>query len=121
VTPAPSILVADDDPTIRRVIVRVIQRVRPDAAIVDVSDGMQAIGAIGHTSFTLVITDYHMPRASGLDVLTAVMARSPAVPVVIVSAHLHLEPQVLAAGAVAFLAKPFTVEQLATLVRRYVP
>ncbi len=120
-TPAPSILIAEDDPTIRRVIVRVVQRVRPDAVVVDVSDGLRAIGAIGQTSFALIITDYHMPHASGLDVLAAARARDPSTPVVIVSAQLHLEPQVLAAGAAAFLAKPFTIEQLAALVRRFVP
>lgn len=120
-TPAPSILVADDDPTIRRVIVRVVQRVRPDAVVVDVSDGLHAIGAIQQTLFALVITDYHMPHASGLDVLAAARARDPAVPVIIISAHLHLEAPSVAAGASAFLAKPFTIDRLSALLRQYVP
>jgi DNA-binding NtrC family response regulator len=121
VTPAPSILVADDDPTIRRVLARVVQRARPDATIVEAADGSHAIAAVHRQPLDLVITDYHMPHASGLDVVAAVRAHSPRLPVVIVSAHPHIEPAAMTAGATAFVTKPFSIEQLTALIRSLLP
>lgn len=120
-TTHPPILVADDDDVVRQVVVQLLRRLVPGAQVVAVADGTQALAAIQHTGFGLVITDYHMPGASGLDVLLAARARDPAVPVIVASAQHYLEPSVLAAGATAFLPKPFTVEQLAALLRQLLP
>ncbi len=116
-----SILVADDDPGMRRLLVRIAQFVVPDVAVVEAATGAEALAALQQTQFTIVITDYHMPGSSGLDVVLAAHAQSPAPPVIVVSARAEVEPVVLAAGATMFFAKPFAVEPMTTALRALLP
>ncbi|HEX6293183.1 MAG TPA: response regulator [Herpetosiphonaceae bacterium] len=112
------ILIADDDHKIRALLVRVVQNVAPNAVIVQATSGTEALSALQQHSFTLVITDYHMPGASALDILAATHARDADVPVIVVSARSQVEPKVRAAGAAAFFSKPFEIEALTAIVRR---
>jgi CheY-like chemotaxis protein len=93
------ILIADDDQNIRA------------------QNGVEALSALQHYAFALIITDYHMPGASALDILSAARAYDPSVPVVVVSARPQVEASVLSAGATAFFAKPFEIEPLSALVQ----
>lgn len=116
-----SILVADDDPSMRRLLVRVAQFVDPAATIVEAPTGAEALTALQLRSFNVVITDYHMPGASGLDVVMAAHTQSPTRPVIVVSAEEAVEAAVLAAGASVFVAKPFAVERFAAILRSLLP
>jgi CheY-like chemotaxis protein len=115
------ILVADDDPTVRRVIVRVVQRIAPHATVIEAGDGVQALAALQQYHFSAIITDYHMPGASALNILEAVRAQHPSLPVVVVSAQPNVEQAARAAGATAFLAKPFPLEQLTATLQSVLP
>lgn len=121
VTSLYSILVADDDPGMRRLLVRIAQFVVPDAAVVEAATGSEALAALQQTQFTIVITDYHMPGPSGLDVVLAAYAQTPTRPIIVVSAQSEVEPVVLAAGATMFFAKPFAVEPLTAALRSLMP
>jgi CheY-like chemotaxis protein len=121
VTSPYSILVADDDPGMRRLLVRIAQFVVPDVAVVEVPTGAEALAALQQTAFTIVITDYHMPGSSGLDVVIAAYAQSPGRPIIVVSARAEVEPIVLAAGATMFFAKPFAVEPMTAALRSLLP
>lgn len=112
-----SILVADDDPVVRRVLVRVVKRVAPDVHIVEAVNGAEALAALPHYAWLAIITDYTMPEVSGLEVVSAAHAEAPDAPIIVISAHAEVEPGVLAAGAQYFVQKPFTIEQLMNLLR----
>ena len=114
-----SILVADDDPSMRRLLVRVAQFVDPNILVVEAPNGTEALSALQGRSFTVVITDYHMPGINGLDVVMAAHAQAPARPIIVVSAEEEVEPAVLAAGASVFIAKPFAVERFAAILRGF--
>lgn len=111
------ILVADDDPSVRQLLVRVLHTIVPAAQVFAVSDGIQALVTLQRQPVTMVITDYHMPGASGLDIVHATRAAGATTPIVVISAYGDAETPVLAAGANFFLLKPFSLEQLTAILR----
>ncbi|MDP9310083.1 MAG: response regulator [Chloroflexota bacterium] len=112
-----SILVADDDPSVRRLLVRVAQFVAPHMEVVEAQTGAEALTALQQHAFTVIITDYHMPGNTGLEIVLAAHAQSPTRPIIVVSAQHDVEAIVLAAGATLFIAKPFAVEHVAATLR----
>ncbi len=107
-----TILVAEDEPAIRRLIVRRILTLYPTCTILEASDGQSALTLLTTPALSGVITDHMMPGGTGLAVLAAVRARSPDLPVIVISAHPTIGATALAHGATLFIAKPFTLEQL---------
>jgi DNA-binding response OmpR family regulator len=67
----------------------------------------------------LVVLDMMLPGRSGLEVLAAVGAAKPALPVIVLTARGDIEDRVtgLDAGAVDYLVKPFALSELAARVR----
>ncbi len=67
----------------------------------------------------LVVLDLMLPAQSGLDVLTAVHAAKPELPVIVLTALDEIEQRVagLDAGAVDYLTKPFSLRELAARIR----
>src|SRR3990172_3171407 len=67
-----------------------------------------------------ILTDIRMPGMTGLDLLRALPARNPDLPVIIMTAHTDLESAVASyrGGAFEYLPKPFDVDEAVRLVRR---
>jgi DNA-binding response OmpR family regulator len=111
-----SILVVEDDPTVRTLIKRVLSRSGFD--VTDVADGRHAIDAARATDFDLVITDLVMPELEGLETIRTLKRERPSVEILAVSgayggAFLHAAELL---GARATLAKPFDVDALVAAV-----
>jgi YesN/AraC family two-component response regulator len=115
------ILVADDDAMIRRFLVRVVSKVAPHLQIIEATDGAQALNILQTTSLVAVITDYHMPSVTGLQIVETAHAQNPGLPVIVVSAHTEVAAAVLAAGATHFLSKPITIERLTAALHAILP
>jgi two-component system sensor histidine kinase RpfC len=110
-----SILVADDNPTNRDVIGRILERGGHAATLVN--DGEQALDAFERDTPSLVILDRNMPGMGGIEALQALrlmMRGGERVPVIILSADATPEAkrEALEAGADAFLAKPIEAARL---------
>ncbi len=110
-----SILVADDNPTNREVIGRILERSGHAATLVN--DGEQALDALERDTPSLVILDRNMPRMGGIEALQAIrlmMRGRERLPVIILSADATPEAkrEALEAGADAFLAKPIEAARL---------
>ncbi len=77
-------------------------------------DGESGLAAWRERHHELVILDLVLPRMSGTEVLHGIMDIERAQPVIILTAHATTErhQDLVMAGAVEFLAKPFEVEQL---------
>ena len=109
------ILVADDNPTNREVIGRILER--GGHAVSLVNDGEQALDAFERDAPNLVILDRNMPGMSGLEALQALrlMTRGrERVPVIMLSADVTTDArrEALEAGADAFLPKPLETVRL---------
>lgn len=114
------VLVVDDEPEVRDLLVEHL-RVR-GCRVASAMDGRSAIVAVERAPFTyaLVLTDLHMPGASGLDVLKAVRACNPAIYVVIITGYASLDSAIQAVrlGAYDYLTKPFSLGQIDVLLSR---
>jgi CheY-like chemotaxis protein len=80
-------------------------------------DGNEALGALhAQAGIALVITDMVMPGMGGSELLAAIKARPHPPRVILMSGY---SEELVASGrdGVPFLAKPFTVAELAAVVR----
>ncbi len=82
-------------------------------------DAPAAIAAAKARAFDLAILDLVVPRGSGYDVLDELRARSPGVPILIVSARDAVDERItgLERGADDYLVKPFVFSELLARVR----
>lgn len=112
----PSIVVADDDPQLLRLVTRNLQL--DGYEVVATSDGQQALERIEEKLPNLVILDVMMPKLDGFAVCERVREFS-AVPIIIVTARGQDQDKIhgLDLGADDYLTKPFSVEELLARVR----
>ncbi len=76
-----------------------------------VSDGASAMSALWHRPPQLLILDYTMPIMTGGEVIAAIRLRGSHIPVILMSANTDIG-LALSLEKVAFLAKPFDIDQL---------
>ena len=116
------VLVVDDDPNIRHLIIAALKR--EGYRFVEAANGREALDAMRRDPPAAVVLDLMMPIVSGWDVLRE-RAGDPdlvKIPVIVVSAS--RSPEIAAAmdkGICAFLPKPFDITALTSLVRSCVP
>ncbi len=123
-TPSPGptwrILVVDDEPAIRRIVGDILRKRLP-VTVETAADGAAALEAAtaAEPPFDLVITDMQMPGMTGLELLEALLARWPALPVVVLTAHRNDANvlRTLEKGAADFVVKPIEVEAFVGQIR----
>jgi two-component system NtrC family response regulator len=115
---ASCILFIEDDPAGRELGQYNLKRA--GYAVDAVIDGEEGLARFSPERHALVVTDVRMPRLSGLDVLRAVKARAPNVPVIVITAFADVEVAVEAmkAGAADFIGKPFNRDHLLLTVEK---
>ena len=107
-----SVLIIEDESALATALARVCQRLGWRAEVR--ASGSAGLEALADSGFDLAILDIGLPDLSGLEVLEKARARSPQLPVVIITAHGKLENAVAARklGAVAYLVKPLDLGDL---------
>lgn len=82
-------------------------------------DGDSGLNKALNEDIDLVVLDLMLPGRSGIEVLSALHADKPALPVVVLTARGEVEERVagLDAGAVDYLTKPFSLNELAARIR----
>src|SRR5262245_49767616 len=119
--PAPHILIADDHAAVRAVLVRLLAQLYPHATIAETSNGAEALSAFAQQRPDLIITDYQMPMMSGLELVRSLRAQGASLPILMLSSESSIAEAILAAGATAFLPKPFRVRTLREVLRTLLP
>jgi two-component system, NtrC family, response regulator AtoC len=116
---ATRILVADDEPNLRRVLVTLLRR--DGYEVVQASNGAEAIEMLNQ-EIDVVITDLRMPEADGMDVLRCASRGFPQVPVIMITAYGSVGQAVEAikAGAFDYIEKPFEQDVIRAIVDKAV-
>ncbi|SFG32963.1 two-component system, NtrC family, nitrogen regulation response regulator NtrX [Novosphingobium sp. CF614] len=114
------ILIVDDERDIRELVAGVLSDEGYECRTA--GDSEAALAAIDARRPSLVLLDVwlHGSAMDGLEVLDAIKAREPELPVIIFSGHGNIDTAVAAIsrGAVDFIEKPFEAEKLLHLVGR---
>jgi len=108
--PQPTIIIADDEPGVRRLVVEIITSSIPQAKFIEAGNGKEALDLVRSTNPDLVILDIMMPLVDGYAVLDdlRVLRSSDWMPVVIMTGFgdQHLEADLFRIGADSYLEKP---------------
>jgi CheY-like chemotaxis protein len=100
------ILIIDDDPQIRRLIVEILANAGHE--VFDVQDGEEGLRLVQIHPPALVITDILMPQPDGLEVIRELRRGAPSIPTIAISGgHAIYLRMAKRLGASATLAKPF--------------
>jgi response regulator RpfG family c-di-GMP phosphodiesterase len=115
----PRVLVVDDEPRLRNVLVRLMTR---DGFVCqEAENGVQALALLESGDPTpLILSDLRMPDMDGAELLRRVRAQWPDTAVVMITAVADVEVAVscLALGAMDYLTKPFHLEEVRARVRQ---
>jgi len=114
--PARQILIAEDEPNLRRVLGAQLQRDGYDVLLAE--DGEQAMALLAEHHVDVVISDLKMPKVDGMALLKHVVAERPDVPFLLITAHGTIETAVeaLKLGAFDYVTKPFDRAELKLIV-----
>src|SRR5258708_5602967 len=111
------ILVADDDPKIRKLLT--VNLEKRNYVVQEASDGDQAIASITQGLPDLAILDLVMPGVSGNDVCVWIREHGLMMPILVLSAHDEedLKVKALEAGADDYITNPFKTEEFLARMR----
>lgn len=111
-----TVLVVDDEPTLREVVVRYLEREGYRALVA--ADGDEAEAVLRSQSPDLVILDLMLPGTDGLELCRRIRARS-AMPVIMLTARGEETDRIvgLELGADDYVTKPFSPRELVARVR----
>src|ERR1700693_1608445 len=116
-----NVLVVDDSPTMRSLIVTTIEDMDGLEAT-EVQNGIEALKVLPTRKFDLIITDINMPTINGLEIVRFVKGHPlyKMIPLIIVSTEQGDKEiqKALALGATEYITKPFHPDNLKKVVQK---
>jgi DNA-binding NtrC family response regulator len=112
------ILIVDDSAETRQVLERNLRA--HGYVVLTASNVAEAVELLGKSSFHLVVTDLRMPGASGLELVRHVSSNFRGTEIIMITGYASIKGAVDAVktGAVEYLPKPFTDDELLGAVER---
>jgi two-component system chemotaxis response regulator CheY len=118
---ATNILVVEDSPTMRQLIIFALKRIR-DGRVVEASDGVDGYKKLSQERFDIIITDINMPVMDGLKLVSLIRkdAAHKNVPIVIITTEGAMEDKqrALALGANAYITKPIQASVVLNTIKQ---
>ena len=109
------VLIVDDFATMRRIVKNIMTQLGYKN-IVDADDGTTALEILQNEKVDLIISDWNMPKMTGLELLKAVRADANLanIPFIMVTAEAQQDNIILAVKAKVsqYIVKPFTADTL---------
>ena len=115
---SPRILVVDDDVMVREVVVESIKAIGHEVEVC--GDAGVALEQAKEKGYELIVTDMRLPGMDGLTLLKRLRATRQDTDVIVITGYGSVENAVecMKAGALDYLIKPFTVDQIQVAVRK---
>jgi two-component system chemotaxis response regulator CheY len=115
------VLVVEDSPTMRQLIVFALKRIR-GFQIVEANDGVDGLKKLSADKFDLILTDINMPIMDGLK-LVSMVRNDPnykETPIIIITTEGATEDRerALALGANEYITKPIQTMQILETVKK---
>lgn len=113
-----SILLIEDDSTFSRMISMFLTKL--NYALTVAADGKEGLKKLESQPFNLVLLDYRLPDALGIDLLKDIKEGKPEIPVIIMTSFSDLRTAVrcMKAGAYEYITKPVNPDELQLLVQQ---
>jgi len=111
------VAVVDDDEAVRRALARLVRSLGFEAE--EFSSGEDFLAALATRRPDCIVLDLHMPRVSGFEVQSRMVAAHTRIPVIAITGQDSPEAQsrALAGGASAYLRKPLDAQALMDAIR----
>ena len=118
VNPFLSILVVDDEVNIRKTLSLFLET--EGHKVIAVSNFQDALTEASRKSFDLAFVDLRLGTADGLDLIPALLAQTPWIKIVVITAYASIDTAVEAMrrGATDYIPKPFTPAQVKLAVHK---
>ena len=115
------VLVVDDSGTMRSIVRKILSASRFALDIHEAAEGIAALNQLRGGNFGMVFLDYNMPGLNGFETLAEIKRECPTVAVVMMTSTVDsaIADRAHAAGALAFLKKPFYPADIDKVLERY--
>ncbi|MFO0995769.1 MAG: response regulator [Alphaproteobacteria bacterium] len=112
------ILVVEDDPAVRQFVSRAL--IHHGHTVDAVNDGLQALDALSNSDYDLLISDIVMPGLDGIALALKVTKDHPRMAIMLMTGYAHERQRAHNIEVLSqyVLAKPFTLDQIATAVNK---
>ncbi len=116
-----NVLIADDSATMRSIIRKILSASRYTLETAEAAEGLAALKDLSSGKFSLVMLDYNMPGFNGFETLSEIKRVAPDIAVVMMTSTVDeaVATRARAAGAMAFLKKPFYPSDIDSVLDRY--
>jgi two-component system response regulator AtoC len=113
-----TVLLVDDEPAVLFTLSEVLSE--RGHKVITARSGSDALTKLDDVE--TVLTDLSMPGMDGLELMTQVVSRDPALPVILLTAHgsERVAVDAMKRGAYDYLAKPFDIDEVAVVIARAV-
>ncbi|WND03759.1 ATP-binding protein [Temperatibacter marinus] len=119
------VLIAEDNVMNQKIIAKIFENIGLHFDMVD--NGEEAIAQLHNTYYSILLTDFHMPKMDGLMLTKSLKAREEpevnSLPIVMLTADAQVDSEEMCreAGVDGFLTKPIIYEDLVAELRKYMP
>jgi signal transduction histidine kinase/DNA-binding response OmpR family regulator len=114
------VLIIDDDPRMRELLIECLTPLGCDVTLA--SSGQQTLELIKAEQFRVALLDLRLPDLSGIEVLRRIREQQPEIEVIVLTGYASLETAIeaLRMGAYDYVTKPFDARTVQATVRRAV-
>jgi two-component system, LuxR family, response regulator FixJ len=113
-----TVFVVDDDPSVRRALMRLLQSV--NLACETFPGAQEFLDAYNPAQPGCLLLDIRMPHISGLDLQQMLASRGIEMPIIFITGHgdVPMSVRAMKAGAIDFIQKPFSDQDLLDAIQR---
>jgi len=114
------LLIIDDELVVQQSCTDIFTEKSDQYDIETVSSGEKALTRLEEKSFDIILTDLKMPGLPGLELITTIKKKFPAIAIIVITGYATVKVAVEAMklGAVDFVPKPFTSDEIFEAVER---